>query len=134
MSCKTSCKLCKNLIISTSVVWNGTNVVVTIPEGNYLDNNKYCIVVAQPVPLDATIGASVLVQIGTGTQTYPLVKCNCRPFLAKDLSTRVRYSTIVETTPTTATFKMLGNPCCQPNNNLRSVNGTVPTIATEGGV
>ena len=41
---------------------------------------------------------------------------------------------VLETTSTTATFKMLGNPCCQPNNNLRSVNGTAPTTEVVGGV
>lgn len=124
--CKNSCRLCRKLIISTNVTWNGTSVVVTIPAGSYLNNERYCIVIAQQIPSVATINSTVLVQIGSGTQTYPLVKCNCRPFLAKDLSTRTKYSTCVETTATTAVFKMLGNPCCQPNNNLRSVDGTAP--------
>lgn len=131
MSCKNSCKLCKRFIISTSVTWNGTNVVVTIPAGSYLNNEKYCIVIAQSIPAAATINSTVLIQVGTGTQTYPLVKCNCRPFLAKDLSTRTRYSVCVETTPTSAVFRMLGNNCCHSDSNLVSVNGTAPVAGEE---
>ena len=129
--CKDSCQLCRKLVISTAVTWNGTNVVVTIPAGSYLNNEKYCIVISQPIPAAATINSTVLIQIGTGTQTYPLTKCNCRPFLAKDLSTRTRYSVCVETTPTSAVFRFIGRQCCKNDSNLVSVNGTAPTTAAE---
>ena len=69
--CKDSCQLCRKLVISTAVTWNGTNVVVTIPAGSYLNNEKYCIVVSQPIPAAATINSTVLIQIGDGEQTYP---------------------------------------------------------------
>lgn len=126
MSCKNSCRLCTRFIISTAVTWDGTNIVITIPAGSYLNNCKYCLVVAQSLPSAATINSGVVIQIGTGTQTYPLVKCNCRPFLAKDLSTRTRYSTIVETTPTSAVFRFIGKQCPIQDSNLVSVDGTVP--------
>lgn len=131
--CKDSCRLCRKLVISTAVTWNGTNVVVTIPAGSYLNNEKYCIVVSQPIPAAATINSTVLIQIGTGAQTYPLTNCNCRPFLAKDLSTRTRYSVCVETTPTSAVFRFIGRQCCKNDSNLVSVNGTAPVVTTGGG-
>ena len=124
--CKNSCTLCRKLIISTSVTWNGTSVVVTIPDGNYLNNERYCIVIAQAIPSEATINSTVIIQIGTGTQTYPLTKCNCRPFLAKDLSSRTKYPICVETTPTSAVFRLIGKQCCAVDSNLASVNGTAP--------
>lgn len=130
MACKNQCRLCRRFIISTAVTWNGTNVVVTIPAGSYLNNEKYCLVIAQQIPAAATINSTVLIQVGTGTQTYPLVRCNCRPFLAKDLSTRTRYSTCLETTPTSAVFRFIGRQCCQPDSNLTSVNGTAPVVET----
>lgn len=129
MACKNVCKLCDKLIISTAVTFTaGTGLIITIPEGAYNDNCKYCIVVAQSIPATTTISAPVFIQIGTGTQLYPVNKCDCTQLSACGIRTRTKYSMCVETTPTSGTFKLLGKPCCQPNNNLRSINGTAPTV------
>ena len=129
MACKNVCKLCDKLIISTAVTFTaGTGLIITIPAGAYNDNCKYCIVVAQSIPATTTISAPVFIQIGTGTQLYPVNKCDCTQLAACGIRTRTKYSMCVETTPTSGTFKLLGKPCCQPNNNLRSINGTAPTV------
>jgi hypothetical protein len=129
MSCKNVCKLCDKLIISTAVTFTaGTGLIITIPAGAYNDNCKYCIVVAQSIPATTTISAPVFIQIGTGTQLYPVNKCDCTQLTACGIRTRTKYSICVETTPTSGTFKLLGKSCCQPNNNLRSINGTAPTV------
>ena len=129
MSCKNVCKLCDKLIISTAVTCTaGTGLIITIPAGSYSDNCKYCIVVAQNIPETTTINAPVFIQIGTGTQLYPVNKCDCTQLAACGIRTRTKYSMCVETTPTSGTFKLLGKSCCQPNNNLRSINGTAPTV------
>lgn len=126
--CKNVCNLCKNLVISQSVVFTaGTGLVVTIPAGSYNDGCRYCIVVAQAIPAETTISAPVLLQISGGTATYPLVSKCCKQVTACGIRTRTRYSTVLETSATGANFKMLGNPCCQPNNSLQSVDGTAPT-------
>ena len=132
-ACKNVCRLCDNLVISQSVTFTGGNLIVNIPAGSYANNRKICIVIAQAIPTATTINAPVYVTIGTGTVLYPLVKKNCRQVTACGLRTRTRYSTCVETTPTGGLFKMLGQPCCSPNNNLTSINGTAPTVAEGGG-
>lgn len=129
MACKNICKLCDKLIISTAVTFTAPNVVITIPEGAYNDNCKYCVVVAQNIPTTATIGSPVVIRIGTGTQLYPVQRCDCTPLTVCGLRPRTKYSMKVETTPTSGIFKLLGRPCCQPNNNLRSINGTAPAAA-----
>jgi len=133
MACKNVCRLCDNFVISQSVTFTGGNLIVNIPAGSYANNRKICIVIAQAIPTATTINAPVYVTIGTGTVLYPLVKKNCRQVTACGLRTRTRYSTCVETTPTGGLFKMLGQPCCSPNNNLTSINGTAPTVAEGGG-
>lgn len=122
MACKNVC----NFIISSGVTFTGGNLVINIPAGSYENNSKVCIVVAQTIPSTTTINAPVFVTIGTGAQLYPLVKRNCRQVTACGIRSRTKYSTCVETTPTGGLFKMLGNPCCSPNNDLRSINGTGP--------
>lgn len=129
MSCKNVCKLCDKLIISTDVTFTaGTGLIITIPEGSYNDGCKYCLVVAQTIPAATTITAPVFIQIGTGTELYPVDKCDCTQVTACGIRTRTKYSMRVETSPTSGIFKLLGKPCCQPNNNLRSINGTAPTV------
>ena len=129
MACKNVCRLCDNLIISTAVTFTaGTGLVITIPEGSYSDNCKYCIVVAQAIPTATTISSPVFIQIGDGAVLYPLNKCDCTQATACSIRTRTKYSTKVETTPTGGVFKLLGNVCCAPNNNLTAIDGTAPVV------
>lgn len=127
MSCKPVCKLCNRLVISQAVTFSSGNLIINIPAGSYNDGEKYCIVVAQNIPTTTTINAPVVITIGTGTVQYPLTKSNCAQVTACGIRTRTRYSVCVSTTATGGTFKMLGSPCCSPSNNLRSINGTIPT-------
>ena len=133
-NCKNVCRLCDRLILSQSVVFtSGTGLIITIPEGAYNNGQKYCIVIAQTIPAETTISAPVFIQIGAGSVLYPLDKCDCTQATACSIRTRTKYSTKVETTPTGGIFKLLGNICCAPNNNLRSINGTTPVVTTGGG-
>ena len=133
-NCKNVCKLCPKLILSTATTFTaGTGLIITIPEGAYNDGQKYCIVIAQTIPAETTISAPVFIQIGTGSVLYPLDKCDCTQATACSMRTRTKYSTRVETTPTGGIFKLLGNVCCAPNNNLHSINGATPVVTTGGG-
>lgn len=127
MACKNICKLCPRFVISQAVTYADGVLTVNLPAGSYQNGCKYCIVVAQTIPSTAIIGAPVVVTIGTGTVQYPLIKCNCKQVTASALRTRTRYSTVVETTPTGGSFKLLGKPCCSPDNDLASIDGTAPT-------
>ena len=127
MACKTTCKLCKNLVISTAVEFTGGNLVITIQAGSYTRGCKYCIVIAQAIPDTTTINAPVVIQIGTGTEQYPLTKCNCAQVTACGVRTRTKYCTEVSTSATGGTFRLLGKPSCAPVNSLSAIDGTAPT-------
>lgn len=126
MACKPVCKLCDKLVISQSVTFAGGALVVNLPAGSYNNGCKYCIVVAQAIPAETTINAPVVATIGTGTQQYPLTNRCCAQLTACALRTRTRYSTVVATSATGGSFKLLGNACPCPTNNLRSIDGTAP--------
>lgn len=132
-NCKPVCRLCDKIRISQSVTFTGGNLVINLPAGSYGNNCKFCIIVAQSIPATTTINAPVYVTIGTGTQLYPLVKCDCSQVTACSIRTRTRYSTRIETSPTSGTFRMLGKTCCAPNNNLLAINGTAPVTAPAAG-
>lgn len=131
MSCKNICRLCDRLIISQAVTFDGTSLVVNLPAGSYADGEKYCIVVAQAIPAATTINAPVVITVGTGTAQYPLTNSCCAQVSACAIRTRTKYSTRVSTTAAGGSFKLLGKPCCAPNNALLAIDGTAP--AAEGG-
>lgn len=123
MACKNTCKLCKNLIISTNVVFNADlgNLYIQIPEGSYNDCQKYCIVIAQTIPTDTVIGAPVYIQMGTGN-AYPLQKKNCAQATACSIRSRTKYSTVVRTSATGGVFRLCGDVACAPSNNLAAIS------------
>lgn len=129
-NCKPICKLCDKIRISTAVNVVGGNVVINLPAGAYNDGCKYCVIVAQNIPATAPVGANVLFTIGTGTVQYPLLNRCCRPVTVCSIRSRTKYSVTVETTPTSGIFRLLGNTCCNPCNNLLSINGTAPVTTT----
>ncbi len=131
MSCRNTCKLCDRLIISQDVTFDDGVLTINLPAGSYNRNEEYCIVIAQAIPEDTTINAAVVITIGTGTETYPLVGRNCAQLTACSIRTRTRYATRVITDAVGGKFRLLGRACCAPNNALRSIDGTAP--ATEGG-
>ncbi|MBQ0067364.1 MAG: hypothetical protein KBS60_04165 [Phascolarctobacterium sp.] len=108
MSCKTSCRLCKHLILSTSIAYSTTTgaVSITIPTASYNNGEKYCIVLAQALPATAVINAPVFIVVGTNS--YQLTTCDCQQVTISALRTRTRYSTRVVTSATGGTFKLLG--------------------------
>lgn len=130
MACNNVCKLCDRLIISTAVNYDAaTNeLIIGLPDGTYYNNQKYCIVVAQPIPTTTPISATVVISIGTGTTRYPLVRRNCQSATACNIRTRTKYSVCVATNTTSGTFRLLGDiGCCGAE-----VLPSLPVI-TEGG-
>lgn len=122
MACKPVCQLCKRLILSQAITFTGGNLVVNLPDGNYSNGEKYCIVLAQSIPTTATINAPVVFTIGAGTVQFPLTNRCCAPVTACGVRTRTKYSTIVVTNATGGTFRMIGKPCCSPSNDLTAIN------------
>lgn len=133
MACKNVCTLCPRLVISQAVTFADGVLAINLPAGSYRNGEKYCIVVAQTIPAATTINAPVVVTIGTGTAQYPLTKRNCAQVTACGIRTRTRYSTTVSTNATGGAFRLLGSPCCAPNNALTSIDGTAPATAADGG-
>lgn len=132
MACKNVCKLCDKFILSNSVTFAAGTLTVNIPAGSYNDGEKYCIVIAQAIPDATTINAPVVITIGTGTETYPLTRCDCVQVTACGIRSRTKYSTKVATNATGGSFRILGKPCCSPDNSLKSIDGTAATPPAAG--
>lgn len=125
--CKKSCALCSNLIISEAITFATDTLTINLPAGSYGDGCRYCLILAQTIPAATTITAPVVITIGDGTVEYPLVRCDGTQVVASALRTRTKYPTVVSTTATGGSFKLLCKTCCAPDNALNAIDGTAPT-------
>lgn len=126
-----NCKLCNRLVISQAVTFADGVLQINLPAGSYNDGQRYCIVVAQSIPTATTITAPVVVTVGAGAEQYPLTNSCCAQVTACAIRTRTKYRTVVGTSASGGSFKLIDNPCCAPDNRLTAIDGTAPT--TEGG-
>ena len=134
MGCSNTRRLCNRLIISEAVTFADGTLTINIPEGTYLNGEKYCIVVAQTIPVATTITAPVVITIGEDTTTYPLMNCNCTNVYACSINTRTRYSVCVNTSIATGVFKLLGKlPCSRCVDNAASLPIATTTETTPAG-
>lgn len=117
-------------MISTAVNYDATTneLIIGLPDGCYYNNEKYCIVVAQPIPTTTSISATVVISIGTDPTRYPLVRRNCQPATACNIRTRTKYSVCVATNTTSGVFRLLGDVGCCGGEVLESL--PVPTTTT----
>lgn len=139
MSCKNSCKLCPRLVISTSVtvvtVAGTDTLVIDIPAATYRDCERLCLVIAQAIPVTATIAMPVAISIGGDTTTvYPLVRCDCAQVTACAVRTRTRYPLRVSTNAVGGVFKVLKGLSCCPDTSLATIPATTATAAAPAAV
>lgn len=127
------CQLCDRLVISQAVTFADGTLTVNLPAGTYGDGCRYCVVIAQSIPVATTITAPVVFTIGTGTEEYPLTNRCCAQVTACGIRSRTKYAVCVATSATGGTFKMLGKPFCSPDNRLTGIDGTAPTVEGGGG-
>jgi hypothetical protein len=134
-NCITNCRLCPNIVISTSVTVvtiDGTDtLVIDIPTGLYPNSRRVCLVVAQTIPTTATIGMPVAISIGGDTTTvYPIVNSNCTQVTACAIRTRTKYGLCISTTATSAVFKAIKPLACYPTETLNAIPVTATTATT----
>ena len=132
MNCNRNCKICDNIIISTAVtvvtIDGVDTLVIDLPDRAYLNRCKYCIVIAQTIPVAATIAMPVAFSIGGDTTVvYPFINCNCTQVTACGVQTRTRYSTVVLTDATGGVFRSTRQLCCYPTDNLASIPAPAAT-------
>ena len=115
-----NCKICKRLVGSVTVTVVGTSLVINIPAANYDNCERLCLAVLQEIPTTATRGMPVVITIGTATTQYPLVRCNGTPVTQEYIGQGNIYQLRVQTTSTSAVFRVLNNIC--------TVSTSIPSI------
>lgn len=133
--CKISC-LCSHIVLSQEITFADGALTINLPAGAYENGGRYCLVIAQDIPVETTIAADVVITIGDDdTTTYPLVNNNCTNVQACQISTRTKYPTTVFTNIGEGVFKLNQNiNCTRCNNNGPAALPITPApAATTGG-
>lgn len=133
MACCTISCLCNHIVLSQSVTFEDDTLLIDLPAGSYENGEKYCIVVAQPIPTETTIAADVAITIGGDTTTtYPLVNNNCVNVQAYQVATRTKYPTKVATNIGEGVFKLIYNINCFKCNNSNAAQALpIPAAETQ---
>lgn len=114
--------MCCNEILTTAVAVTDDTLVLTIPDSTYINCQNYTLRLAQSIPTTATALMPVVIQIGTETTQYPLVKKCGHNVYANQLRTRRRYRVVVAAD--TARFTVISENLCGRN------CGTVASLPT----
>lgn len=122
------CK-CNNVINTTSVAVSGTNLVLTVPTTTFENCERYVIRVAQAIPATATNLMPVVVQIGTDTTLYPIVR-KCGHYLyANQIRTNRNYAVV--TAADTQRFVLVCGYICGCNAGSATTIPAATAAATE---
>lgn len=108
------------MVFSDSVTFTDPNLLINIPQAAYNNGQRYCLVIAQPIPTTTTIAATVGITIGEDADTiYPLVNPNCTNVNACEMVSKGIYPVVVNTSIQDGVFKLVnpvGCKCCSYNN------------------
>ena len=93
---------CCKEILTTAVAVTADTLVLTLPQMTFQNCCQYVIRIAQGIPATATNLMPVVIQIGTDTTQYPLVRKCGHNVYANQVKTRCRY--VVSVAADTARF------------------------------
>jgi hypothetical protein len=131
MGCPNNSKyLCERVILSQAVTFAEDTLTINIPSGSYGNKEKYCLIVAQEIPDDTTIAATVVITIGTDTTTYPLLSCCGAEVTASQIEFRRKYPVVVCTSINSGAFMVLEKLCC--GRSLAAPALPIETTTTDG--
>ena len=131
--CNCNGRICRRFLLATTATFSAGPLTINIPKGTYGNGRRYCLVIGTALPGETTLAAPVVITIGEGTETYPLLNCNGAQVIARNLRTRRIYPVVVATTADGGAFRMLNNVGCD-DNRLVAIDGTAPAAApAEGG-
>ena len=118
-------------ITPEAITFADGTLTINLPQWTYTSGCPYFLRLIGDIPEETTIGAEVVITIGTGTVEYPLLDCNGVQVTAERLRTGYSYPVAVVGSGVNGAFKILAPLVFRKFNASVSLDGTEPT--TEGG-
>lgn len=111
-------------ITAETVTFAGTTLTINIPQRTYTSGCPYFLRLLEPIPDTTTVGADIVITIGTGTVEYPLLDCNGVQVTAERLRTGYSYPLIVVSNGANAAFRLLASLTFSKCRPAISIDGT----------
>ena len=108
-----------NIINTTAVAVDGTNLVLTVPAMTFDNCKRYTIRIAQAIPATATNLMNVVIQIDVGTDLYPIIR-KCGHYLYAD-QVRANRNYTVLTAADSSMFVLVCGLVCGCNTGTETV-------------
>lgn len=123
MNCFKILRIDPRSITPAAVTFAADTLTINLPQMAYNVGGVYFLRLTEPIPEATTINAPVVITIGDGTVTYPLLsKCGGQVTAA---SLRSGYSyPVTVVSGNGGVFKVLDKLWCAPVNAITSVDGT----------
>ena len=107
-----------------TITFADDTLTINLPQRTYSAGCPYFLRLIETIPAETTIGAEVVITIGTGTVIYPLVDCNGAPVTAEKLRSGYSYPVAVVSNGTAGAFKVLAPLVYNKLSGVFSVDGT----------
>lgn len=112
------------IVTAETITFAADTLTINLPQRSYNSGFPYFLRIEEPIPDTATIGADVVITIGTGTVEYPLLDCNGVQVTAENLRSGYSYPVAVVSSGANGAFKVLAPLRYCKFNSLFSVDGT----------
>lgn len=116
-------------VTAEAITFADGTLTINVPQRAFNSGCPYFLRLVDEIPAETTIGAAVVITIGTGTVEYPLLGCSGIPVTAEYLRSNYSYPVTVVTNNTTGAFKLLAPLHYTRNGGAFSIDGTDPAAA-----
>lgn len=116
-------------VTAEAITFADGTLTINVPQRAFNSCCPYFLRLVDEIPAETTIGADVVITIGTGTVEYPLLTCNGTPVTAELLRSGYSYPIMLVSGGTSGAFKLLGRLCYSKLGTAFSVDGTDPAAA-----
>lgn len=115
-----------------AVTFADDTLTINLPQRTYSSGCPYFLRLIDPLPAETTIGADVVITIGTGTVEYPLLDCNGVQLTAERLRGGYSYPVLVVNSGTNGAFRVIAPIVFSRWVAGFSIDGTEPAEGGEG--
>ena len=116
-------------VTEEAITFADSTLTINVNQRAFNSGCPYFLRLVDEIPAETTIGAAVVITIGTGTVQYPLLDCNGVPLTAERIRSGYSYPIKLVSSGTTGAFKLLGPLCYSKLGAAFSVDGTDPAAA-----
>jgi hypothetical protein len=117
-------------VTAETITFAGDTLTINLPQRTFVAGCPYFLRLVDEIPAATTIGATVVITIGTGTVEYPLVDLAGVPVTAERLRSGYSYPIVLVASGTTGAFKVIAPLKYCFGNEPFTADGTDPS---EGG-